>query len=192
MTTYPIQRINFVEKKLLVLTYRTLFATLGVVVGLGILLVGVTSIRLVLLSKEIQRAQNEVFLLKSEHERFLSQMATSSTEKEQAQNMLITIFNGSPPWSVMLKEITLHIPHSLWLTEIKSIEKSDAPSHRGFTLNGESYQAEAITSFVKSLASTSAFTQVVLQSLQQKTGPHGDSYQFSIEMAIKGAAPKKI
>lgn len=190
MMTYPIQRINFVEKKLLALTYRTLLMSLGFVIVLGGLLMGVTTLRLVLVGKKVQKVQNEVSVLKSEHEKILSQLSTSSTEQEQAQSTLVRIFMESPAWSVVLKEITLHTPHALWLTEIKSIEKSESPSRRGLTLNGEAYQAATITSFVKSLASTPAFTQVVLRSLQQKISPHGESYQFSIEMAMKGT--KKI
>lgn len=179
-----IQRINFIEKKPFILTYRKMVLLGGGLFGLAILFYGLQMVRLVSIEKRITKLTVEVTKLKAERERRLKELAGETGAAAGAQAVLIQYFDDPLSWAALLNELTSETPRSLWLTSLKSSEKADDASKRGMTINGQADEASAVTSFVKSLSDSPYFEKVILTSLKQEKGTKRESYQFAIDLGL--------
>lgn len=187
-----IQRINFIEKNPFVLNYRKMVVFGGGLFGLVLLIYGTQFFRAVRIEKKAAALTAEVTRLKAEQERRLKEMSTdTSGTSAGAQAALVQFFEDPMSWSVLLGELTSQTPTSLWLTSFKSYEKADLPSKRGMTLAGRAEDASAVTFFVKSLSDSPYFERVVLTDLKQETGVKGESYQFTIDLALTSQKREK-
>lgn len=187
-----IQRINFIEKNPFVLNYRKMVVFGGGLFGLVLLIYGMQFFRAVRIEKKAAALTAEVTRLKVEQERRLKEMSTdTSGTSAGAQAALIQFFEDPMSWSVLLGELTSQTPNSLWLTSFKSYEKADLPSKRGMTLAGRAEDASAVTFFVKSLSDSPYFERVILTDLKQETGVKGESYQFTIDLALTSQKREK-
>jgi len=186
-----IQRINFIEKNPFILNYRKMVVFGGGLFGLVLLIYGMQFFRAVRIEKKVAALTAEVTRLKAEQERRLKEMTDTSGTFAGAQAALVQFFEDPMSWSVLLGELTSQTPTSLWLTSFKSYEKADLPSKRGMTLTGRAEDASAVTFFVKSLSDSPYFERVVLTDLKQETGAKGESYQFTIDLALTSQKREK-
>lgn len=178
------QRINFIERKPFILTYRKMVLFGGGIFGMLILFYGVQAVRLVSVEKKIAKLTAEVMKLKQEKEKRLKALEASALAGSAAgaQAALVQYFDDPLIWSSFLNELTSQIPRSLWLTSLKSQEKKDA--RQGMVIEGRAEEASAVTALVKSLANSPYFEKVVLTSLKQEKGDRGLHYKFAIDFGL--------
>jgi Tfp pilus assembly protein PilN len=185
MTKAIVKRINFIEKEPFVLSYRKMLWIGGILVGVAVLFYGAQRTRVFVLEKKVTQLNSEVTKLKEERDRRLKELEGASGDPTaSARSVLFRIFDDPLTWSVLLKELTLQIPNSLWLSSVKSHEKPDAPSQRGIGLDGQANGAEAVSHFVKSISESPYFEKVILTSSEQAKKSQGESYEFSIDLVL--------
>jgi Tfp pilus assembly protein PilN len=178
------QRINFIEKRPFVLTYRKMVLVGGGIFGFLILFYGVQAVRLVSVEKKVVKLTAEVMRLKQEKEKRLKALeaAASAGSAAGAQAALVQYFDDPLSWSSFLNELTSQIPRSLWLTSLKAQEKKEA--RQGMLIEGRAEEASAVTGLVKALADSPYFEKVILTSLKQEKGDRGLYYKFTIDFGL--------
>lgn len=182
-----IQRINFIEREPFVLTYRKMLLMGGTIFGCVILLSGIQTWRMASLAKKVTRLSAEVTQLEQEHERRLRESAVlSGSSTPSARSALLQIFDDSPAWSSLLREITYQAPRSLWLTSVKSVEndKNTLGTRAQMILEGRASEADAPAHFAQSLASSTLFDSAVLSSMKRNIGTTGEFYEFEVNLVI--------
>ena len=188
-----IQRINFVEKEPLTLTYRAMIMIVLMIMASGGVTYAVQKTRLTYLQKRVDVLDSELVSLKANRDRIMTEIAKQGEKSNlsKARMALVPVFEDSEEWSAILKEITGRIPHSMWLMDIHSINRTELLSKKGIQISGEAYQPEVVTFFVKALGASKFFQQIILTSLEQKVDKTKSSYHFSIEMGVtsKKSAP---
>ena len=189
-STFSIQRINFIERAPFVLTYRKMVMVGGVLFGVVLLLGGLQAARTVWYNRQVLRLSAEVTRLEAERERVLRESAPAVGSDASANPALLEAFKNALPWSILLKELTAQRPLSLWLTSFKSSEKAEVPSHRVLLLNGQSEEAGAMTLFLKSMADSPYFENVILTSSKQEVVAGSPVYQFSADLSVKAPVAK--
>ena len=179
-----IQRINFIEREPFVLTYKKMIIMGGALFGVVLFFYGVQLTRLLWIEKNVTRLTEEVTQLKASRERALLEAGSETGGLVSARAALLKILTHATSWSAVVRELTTETPHSLWLTSLKSYEKAESLSRRGLLLNGQAEEAESVTFFLKALSGSPYFTNVVLTSSKQESGPSGLLYQFSIDLIV--------
>lgn len=183
-----VERINFIEKEPFQFTYRKmLFIGAGLFV-LMISLAGLQWIRAKMVEKSVTQLNTEVIHLKVEREELVRQSAPNLVGNSTgAQTELLKVFDTPFSWAGTLRDITAQISRSLWLINVDSSDKESGSLRKGLALKGRAEEASAITSFVKALADSTRFENVVLTSTKQTTGPNGTFYDFSVDLAIRSS-----
>ncbi len=181
----PIQRINFVERAVFVLTYRKMLRIGGLWILFFLVLSASEWTRTIALAKISSHLEVEVNQLKAEREAIMKQVASASAVPQNPKESLMQIFDRTPPWSSLLKELSSKTPRGVWLTQIKTVEKS-GPSLPGLTLSGRAGEAGQLTQFLQSLSETTFFDSVVLTSSTKLKEGTGD-YEFEADLAIRSA-----
>ncbi|QQR81206.1 MAG: PilN domain-containing protein [Deltaproteobacteria bacterium] len=181
---HVIQHINFVEKEPLTLTYRAMIMIVLMILASGGATFFIQKTRLAYLQKKVTVLESELAALKSNRDRIMTEIAKQGEKSNlsKARMTLVPFFDDSEEWSGVLKEITARIPHSMWLKDIHSTQKTGGK--KSVMISGDAYQPEVVTLFIKALGSSSYFDQVILSSLEQKIEKTGNTYHFSIEMGI--------
>ncbi len=188
---HVVQHINFIEKEPLTLTYRAMIMIVLFLAACSGATYSVQKMRLTYLQRQVTVLESELKTLKSNRDRIMTEIAKQGEKSNlsKARMALVPFFEDSGEWSVLLKEITARIPHSLWLMDIHSMGQKDAAAKKRIKINGEAYQPEVVTLFVKALGSSPYFEQVILGSLEQKLDKTGTTFEFSIEMGIASKKP---
>ncbi len=184
-----LERINFLEREPIALSYRKMVWIGVVLVGVGGLFYGVQTLRGFSAAKKEAQLTAEVGKLKQEQERLLRELQ-GGAQDATARGILIQIFDDPLSWSTLMRELTLQIPNSLWLNSVKSYAKPDVSSERGVVLDGQAGRAEAVTQFVRSISDSPFFEKVILTSLEQGKKSPGENYQFSIDLVLTSLTKK--
>lgn len=179
----PIQRVNFIEREPLVLSYRKMVIVGGAVLGILLFIYGVEWLRIFWLERRTVTLTQEVNQLKEEREKALKKVEWVSGGAS-GQATLIGLFQESFSLSQTLQRLTFEAPPALWLTGIKSHDRADVPSKKGLSLKGQTENAEDMTQFLKALDRSPSFDRVVLSSSRKETGPRGTLYSFEMEVAV--------
>lgn len=156
----------------------------GVLLGFLVLVGGVQVVRFVYAQKNLDRLTQEVTQLKTERERRLKQSMASTETLQNSRSELSRLFQELPPWSSILKELTYQAPHSLWLSSLKSYEKSSPEISRGIVLQGQANEVETATQFAKSLTRSTYFKRVQLTSLKRVESPGETGYEFELDLTM--------
>lgn len=180
-----VRRINFIEREPFVITHGKMLLGAGAVVGFLLLIFALQTFRVVRADKAIVSLTAEVRQLKSEREKRIKE--TGEGEEAGVRATLAAAFREVVPWSEVLERVTVTAPSSLWLSSIKSYDRTDLPSKKGLALKGLTEDAGAVTRFLKGLADSRQFERVVLTSSKKETGPRGVLYNFDIDLAVSRA-----
>ncbi|GEM_PF-3463447 len=181
-----VERINFIEKEPFQLTYRKMLFIGGGLFVFIILLSSLQWVRAGMIEKSVVQLNNEIVNLKAEREKLVRQAAPNLAGNfAGAQTELLKIFDTPFSWAGILRDITAQISRSLWLINVDSSDKDGGSLQKGLILKGRAEEASAITSFVKALAESTRFENVILTSTKQTTGPNGTFYDFSVDLAIR-------
>lgn len=181
LATKQIRRINFIEKEPFAFTYRKMLLIGVTLVSIVIFLSGIQWVRARILEKKIAVVTGEVVKLKEERERLAKKLMAESGPSTGGQAELLKIFDSSFSWPVILREITAQIPRSLWLLSLQPGAKPES-GQRGVSLKGRAEEAVAIAAFVKALAGSPHFRNVVLTSSKQVVGTASVYYEFAIDL----------
>lgn len=178
-----LQRINFLQQDRFVLTYRRMMMGVGAVAGFCLLLAGIQWARIAYADRQLAQLDVEVKKLREERDRISKQILTLQGEMS-ARDFLAGLFERTTPWTAVFKELTTVMPRSLWLTGIRSLDRTDLSVPVGLQLNGRSEEAVSIAKFLKTLNASSFFTNIVLNSSQQIDSGNGTGYLFVIDLSI--------
>jgi Tfp pilus assembly protein PilN len=155
----------------------------GAILGLLLFIYGVEWMRIFWLGRRFVSLTHEVSQLKEEREKVLKQVEWASGGAS-GSSALIGLFQESFSWSQTLQRLTFEAPPALWLTGIKSHDRTDVPSKKGLSLKGQTENAEEMTQFLKALDRSPSFDKVLLASSRKETGPRGTLYSFEMEVAV--------
>lgn len=183
-TKLTAQRINFIEREPLRLTYRKMLIYGSALFGFLILVGGLQVVRFVSTQKNLDQLTREVTQLKTERERQLKKSMASTEALQSGRSVLLQIFQDASPWSSILKELTYQAPRSLWLTSLKSYERNSPEVERGLLLQGTANEVETATQFAKSLTQSIYFKRVQLTSLKRVESPGEAGYEFEIALVM--------
>lgn len=183
-----IERINFLEKELFVLTYLKIGQWMGLMVGVLALLYGLQLGRVHSNQVQVDRRMDEVNQLKTQREKFLVQ-GNDKTALTQGDQTIRQYFEKSFEWSGILGELTKIMPAGLWLVSLKSYAKSDMASGHGLILSGEAEDPQQIPIFLHGLATSKYFENPVLTISKQEKRGTGKVYTYTIDSGL--ALPDK-
>jgi len=177
-----IQRINFIQKEGLQITYATLLWGLGGVVFTCLAIQG-----LILLGHYRTKSQFKLFnetiqRLKAEREQLLSRDEVVQGSGPSVE--IRKILDEEPDWSILLGSVARALPPNVWLVSFKTAAKQDSRSKKGIILNGSAKTPAALASFLNSLEENPYFEKVVLTSSKEEIG----LFNFSASCDI---TPKK-
>lgn len=205
--THSIQRINFVERQPLVLTYRHLIFIGGVVVMLLAGYYGLRFVQLLWTESRIAVVRVDVTHLKVEQEmRAKKENSQAAGSMVGLRGALLQELEKVPSWSSVLRDLTTRTPNALWLTRMQSLTKKEEKAEkdpkgqkdqkeavkqkeekepdRQLSMEGMADEPNAIAQFVRALSSSSRFRDVVLKNSQQEKDTRGIRYSFGIELKV--------
>lgn len=184
-----IQRINFIQQDRFVLTHRRMVVSAGALAGVCLLLLGLQWARIAYADRRLAGLELEVRQLREERDRISKQISSLQGEMS-ARDFLSNLFERTPAWASVLKELRAVMPRSLWLTRVKASDRSDVTTPLGLQLNGRSEEAASIARFLKALNASAFFNDVVLNSSQQIDPANGVGYFFTVDLVVVPAQGK--
>ncbi len=179
-----VQRINFIEKEPLTITYRHLLLS-GVVILLCLgSFYGIQWLRIRLMEKKVSAIRLEVTALKVERQARIKRQGSLDPETQRTmRRTLIDQIESSPQWSQVMRELSARTPNGLWLTSLKTAAEKEGDA-RSVSLEGMADEANAIAQFVRELSQSPRFISVVLKNSQQEKDKKGVLFSFGIEMRV--------
>lgn len=164
-----IQRVNFIEKKRLAITYRMIANAYLVAIGICGLLYGYAIITYMHSQKTIRDLQLGIVQLQKEKEKLMKK-----EKKNTGTGPFVAIqdeLEQVPQWSLLLDSLSQILPHQVWLKEFKTRAQEKEGHKREVQLEGQAKNAQAISTFLKMIEDTPFFEDVVLRSSEEdKTG----------------------
>lgn len=182
--TSSVQRINFIQQEGFTLSYRRMMMGVGAVAAFCLLLFGIQWLRITYTNRQSAKLDVEVKQLREERDRISKQVATIQGEMS-ARDFLANFFERTTPWTAIFKELAAVMPRSLWLTGVKSPERTDPSVPVSLQLSGRSEEAVSIARFLKALNASSFFDGVILNSSQQIDSGDTTGYLFAVDVSIK-------
>lgn len=112
-----IERINFIEKEPFRFTYAKLATGMAVVAFILVALFGSQAIIGSLKEKKLKVLNAEISMLKNRQETLFA--SESAKTPESGMTELKNIFTKSPQWSLVIGDIGVLLPGTVWLTSLK-------------------------------------------------------------------------
>ncbi|OGQ05218.1 MAG: hypothetical protein A3F82_01670 [Deltaproteobacteria bacterium RIFCSPLOWO2_12_FULL_44_12] len=163
-----IQRINFIQKEGLQITYGTLLWGLGGVVFTCLAIQGIVLLAHYRTKSQFKLFNEEIKKLKAEREQLLSR--DEVVQGSGPSFVLRKILEEEPEWSTLLASVARALPPNVWLVSFKTAAKQDARSKRGIIVNGTAKTPAALASFLNALEENPYFEKVVLTSSKEEIG----------------------
>ncbi len=95
-------------------------------------------------------------------------------------------------WPHLLDEISFAIPAYTWLSQISSVETTDAAGGLSFTIQGNAGSTQALTRFMKNLESSPFVRDVMLITTEQELLDGRTIQRFSLEARYRSPDPSLI
>ncbi len=179
------ERVNFLEREILVITYLKMAYLMGALAAVFVLLFGLQTVRGELLERKLARLSHEVTELKNRRETLLATIEKSRGSAASADRMLRESLEAAPHWSEVLRELVRLMPSRLWLVSAKSYSKPDAAATRGLLLTGEAEDAEQISLFIKSVGSSPRFGQPLLTASREEKRGTGWIHTYTLDVSVR-------
>ncbi|MBI4373739.1 MAG: PilN domain-containing protein [Deltaproteobacteria bacterium] len=177
-----IQHVNFLESQVVLLSYRRMLQLAAGLAGFMVLLYGMAMLQSLYLERKTGRLTAEVNQLKLRQEKLFTEAVT---EQSLGGTQLVRqSFVRMPVWSRVLQQLVRLMPDGVWLTSLKSYEKSSLSSGRSLLLSGEAKEARDISRFLRELDLTSYFVNPILTDSKQEMRGSGRVYTFTIDLGI--------
>lgn len=174
-----ITRINFLEKKKILITYGTIALGLGGVFFFCLLLYGLLKLGDLRATKKIAALQADIDHLKKTRETMINQQTL--IQGEGPYLVIQQALENSPAWSTILGSIVETLPPRVWLASLKSAGKSDDPLRREIIMNGQAKGAQVLALFLSNLEKNRHFEKVTLTTSGEESG---GLFQFTIACDI--------
>jgi len=156
-----LKRINFLERRKGVFTYRLMFVSLGAWFRFLFILVGIQMYRTLMVDRRVALAKKQIVLLNTEKDKQMLRLKMIGRRRFGAsvKEGLASILKNRPLWSKSLKSLTDAIIGGVWLDSVDVRMDKD-----GYTMeiSGRAASHDAINSFIVNLESNGKFEDVVL------------------------------
>lgn len=170
-----IQRINLIERAPFQLTYQKLVLGGVLLVFFCIFLYVSQWIGIKSYEHKLERLMAEITRLKEEREKLLRASAPEWNGGPLFE--LNKVFNESPPWSRLIRDVSLRLPGTVWLTSFRGFNREGANAGKAFVLTGLAGDANDLSQFFNSLADSPLIAKSSLTESKRET----DNFNFSIE-----------
>ena len=175
-----VQRINFIEKGPMALTYRNMMIFAGLACVLCILIHCIFLIRYGYLTSKVTVLRREVQELIIQKDKTLAAMQLIGNQQPTNVAPLAALFAKLPSWSDVLDALVKVKPKQVWLENVRSVDIGEHIDMKRLEIAGKSVSNAAIAQFVGALDASGKFKNTVLMSSQKDK----NTYTFLVNTEV--------
>lgn len=178
------KHINFIESQSLQISYRIIALVYFAIIVLGTLsFTGVYAYQY-WLEQNVTTLDSEVKQLKKKQQEFMLKISLKEKKQDQAeQKTLQGKFSEIKHWSPILREISAHLPPSLWLTSIQG-SGNETNSKTMLTIRGATEHTQYLTDYITQLTNMYYIKDPTLTKTSVNKINGQQIYQFTLSCEI--------
>lgn len=178
-----VQRINFIEKGPMALTYRNMLIFVGIACVFFLLIHAVLVLRYSYMKSSAASMKRYVQELVIQKDKALVAMQLVQNQSTTSVAPLAALFSKLPTWSVILDALAKTKPKQVWLDNVRSVDIGDRTDIKKLEIAGKSVSNAAIAQFVSALDASGKFKNTLLMGSQ--TDKSGYTFVINTEVPFE-------